>query len=102
MRTQELVVTFLVLGCALTWVSMSDALVGGHQEHAHNECNLTRYPNLCAETLMELGLGNQNVDNNIEALVNKTIFETSLPSSYFAEFKTGEAQPVHSVVAGNQ
>ncbi|RDX74402.1 putative pectinesterase/pectinesterase inhibitor 54, partial [Mucuna pruriens] len=98
MRTQELAITFLVLGCTLTWISTCGAVVGGHLEHAHNECSLTKYPNLCAETLMEFGSGNQNGDN-IVALVNKTIFETNLPSSYFAEFKTQDAQLVHSVVA---
>ncbi|XP_029124862.1 probable pectinesterase/pectinesterase inhibitor 54 [Cajanus cajan] len=75
---------------------MSDAVVGGHL--AHDECSLTRYPNLCAETLMELGSGNHNVDN-VVALVNKTIFETNLPSSYFAEFRTEDAHLAHSVVA---
>nr|KYP41153.1 putative pectinesterase/pectinesterase inhibitor 54 [Cajanus cajan] len=96
MRTQKLVITFSVLACALTLVSMSDAVVGGHL--AHDECSLTRYPNLCAETLMELGSGNHNVDN-VVALVNKTIFETNLPSSYFAEFRTEDAHLAHSVVA---
>ncbi|TKY72931.1 pectinesterase/pectinesterase inhibitor 54 [Spatholobus suberectus] len=75
---------------------MSDAVEG---EHAHSsECSLTRYPNLCAETLMGLGSGNQNVDK-IVALVNKTIFETNLPNSYFTQFKTGAARLAHSVVA---
>ncbi|CAJ1975706.1 unnamed protein product [Sphenostylis stenocarpa] len=89
----------LVLGSAMTWVSMSDAVVvGGHLGHAHNECSLTRYPNLCAETLMQSGSQNQSVDN-ILTLVNKTIFETNLPSSYFAEFRTDDAHLAHSLVA---
>ncbi|KAK7411802.1 hypothetical protein VNO78_03243 [Psophocarpus tetragonolobus] len=98
-KAQKIVVTFLVLGYALSWVSMSDAVVVGHLEHDHNVCNLTTYPNLCAETLMEFGSGKQNIDDNIVSLVNKTIFETNLPSSYFAEFKSENAQPSHSVVA---
>ncbi|KAJ1439975.1 Pectinesterase, catalytic [Sesbania bispinosa] len=99
MRTQELAIIFLVLGCALTQVSMSEAVLGGHPKHDHYECNFTRYPNLCAETLRVSGLGsgNQNVDI-IQTLVNKTIFETNLPTSYFAEFKTDQdAQQTHSV-----
>ncbi|KAJ1437084.1 Pectinesterase, catalytic [Sesbania bispinosa] len=98
MRTQELAIIFLVLGCALTQVSMSEAVLGGHPKHDHYECNFTRYPNLCAETLRVSGLGsgNQNVDI-IQTLVNKTIFETNLPTSYFAEFKTQDAQQTHSV-----
>ncbi|XP_027338373.1 pectinesterase [Abrus precatorius] len=91
MRTQELVITVIVLGSALTWISMSEL------ELAHSECNLTRYPNLCAETLTGLGSGNHNVDN-IVALVNKTIYETNLSSSYFAEFKINDVQEAHSVV----
>jgi len=91
LRTQQLVVTLLVLGSALSWVTISDA---------HNECSLTRYPNLCDKTLMPFGSSNHTVDN-ILALVNKTILETNLPSSYFAEFKADDAHVAHSVVAGN-
>ncbi|ESW10596.1 hypothetical protein PHAVU_009G222700 [Phaseolus vulgaris] len=89
LRIPQLVVTLLVLGRALSWLTISDA---------HNECSLTRYPNLCAETLMQSGSSNHTVDN-ILALVNKTILETNLPSSYFAEFKTADAHVAHSVVA---
>ena len=99
MRTQELVITFLVLGCALTWITMSEATVDSYPEHAHYECSHTRYPNLCAETLMGLSSGNQNV-NVILALVNKTIFETNLPSSYFAAFETQDAKQARLSVAG--
>ncbi|KAK7328655.1 hypothetical protein VNO77_22769 [Canavalia gladiata] len=95
MKTQEFVMTILVLG-VVTWISMAEAVVGGYTEHAHSECNLTRYPKLCAETLTVLGSGNQNVDK-IVALVNKTIYETNLPRSYFSEFKTQDVQEAHSV-----
>lgn len=87
----RVVITFFMLGCALARVSTSD--------HAHSECNLTRYPNLCVETLMGLGSGDDN-NNIIVALVNKTIYETNLPTSYFAELKTRDAQQANSV-AGN-
>lgn len=100
-RTQELLITFFVLGCPLTWVSMSEAVVdNGYPEHAHYECNLTRYPNLCAETLKGLGSGDQNV-NVVLALVNKTIFETNLPSSYFTKFKNQDIAQEAQSVAGN-
>ncbi|KAI4335146.1 hypothetical protein L6164_013819 [Bauhinia variegata] len=57
----------------------------GYPENLHDECSHTRYPNLCVQTLMGMGSGNQSADI-ISHLVNKTIFETMLPSSYFAEF----------------
>ncbi|XLS86044.1 hypothetical protein HN51_036210 [Arachis hypogaea] len=85
-RTQELVmmITFLVLGCALTMAETA-AL-----EHAHHyECTHTRYPSLCDETLKELmSSGNDKNVDIILALVNKTISETNLPRSYFASFET--------------
>ncbi|BAT79997.1 hypothetical protein LR48_Vigan04g019100 [Vigna angularis] len=89
-RTQQFVVTLSVLGSALSWITTSDA---------QNQCSHTRYPDLCAQTLMQFGSSNQSVDHNILALVNKTILETNLPSSYFAEYKTDDEDGAHSVVA---
>jgi len=92
LRTQQFVVTLSVLATALSWITTS---------HAHNDCSLTRYPNLCAQTLMEFGSSNQTVDHNILVLLHKSILETNLPSSYFSEFKTNAEDVAHSVIAGN-
>lgn len=66
------------------------------------ECNFTRYPNLCVETL-NMGLGSgyyQHVDI-VSALVNKTLYETKLPTFDFplftSHFGAQKAQLANSV-----
>lgn len=64
--------------------------------HVQEQCGFTRYPALCARTLA--GLGSVDI---LSALLNKTILETKLPSSYFAHitslFETQGAQHAKSV-----
>ncbi|KAI4344668.1 hypothetical protein L6164_011867 [Bauhinia variegata] len=84
MSLEKLVVCFL-LG-VVTWASISVATMdGGHTEKLQDECSHTRYPNLCVQTLIGMGSGKQSADI-IPDLVNKTMSETMLPSSYYAEF----------------
>ncbi|XP_030530621.1 pectinesterase [Rhodamnia argentea] len=67
-----------------------------HSRHVQEQCGFTRYPALCVRTLARSG----SVDL-LSALVNKTILETKLPSSYFAQiaslFQTQEAQHAKAV-----
>ncbi|MED6224227.1 hypothetical protein PIB30_081880 [Stylosanthes scabra] len=72
---------------------MAEAAAIEHaHDHHHHECTHTRYPNLCDETLKELMMSSgKNDHENVDiilALVNKTMYETNLPTSYFASFET--------------
>ncbi|KAK0571795.1 hypothetical protein LWI29_021703 [Acer saccharum] len=57
------------------------------------ECKFARYPSLCAQTLMGFQLSASSSDYHqnvhvVSALINKTISETKLPTSYFAKFSS--------------
>lgn len=75
------VMFFLFLG---SFSSISLAVIDDN--HIKNQCSVTRYPQLCIDSLK--GLSSDDPDTDfIHALVNKTISETNLiPSSYFAKF----------------
>ena len=90
--------TFIVLVCVLAWASMSMAAMDNYPENVKKECSLTRYPNLCVQTLMAMGSsGHPNNVDIISALVKKTIHETNLSSSYFSELSSQvEAEDSHS------
>ncbi|XVE70786.1 hypothetical protein DITRI_Ditri10aG0098600 [Diplodiscus trichospermus] len=87
---------FWLLGCVL----VCRAATGNFQKHVHEQCDFTTYPTLCVDTMRALGSENQQVDI-VSALINKTIFETRLPTSYFTKFSSNlemeEAQHVNSV-----
>ena len=91
---------FWLLGCALVVPPVCRAATGNYQKHVHEQCRFTTYPSLCVDTMTVLGSANQQVDI-VSALINKTIFETRLPTSYFTKFssnlETEEAQHVNSV-----
>ena len=91
---------FWLLGCALVVPPVCRAATGNYQKHVHEQCRFTTYPSLCVDTVTGLGSGNQQVDI-VSALINKTIFETRLPTSYFTKFSSNleieEAQHVNSV-----
>ncbi|KAF2285117.1 hypothetical protein GH714_037953 [Hevea brasiliensis] len=65
------------LGASFSW---GVPLNVNFQTRVQRECSFTRYPSLCQNTLMEL---KDHPLHIISALVNKTISETNLPSTYF-------------------
>lgn len=100
MKMLEFVV-FWVLGCGLVGVSMSLPAMDGYQKNVQVECRFARYPSLCVETLIGMGSGHKPIDM-IYALVNKTLSETKLPTSYFSistsQFKSHlDAQRAQSI-----
>ncbi|KAJ8767287.1 hypothetical protein K2173_017331 [Erythroxylum novogranatense] len=68
-------VFWLLLGCAFGPTSMLLA-----DQNFQNQCKFTRYPALCLRTFVE---SKAHPEDIMSALVNKTISETKLPSSYF-------------------
>ncbi|XP_030448592.1 pectinesterase [Syzygium oleosum] len=68
--------------CGGASMSLAGAAVEGQEQlrHVQEQCGLTRYPTLCVRTLA--GSGSADI---LSALVNKTILETKLPSSYFSQ-----------------
>ncbi|XP_039066340.1 pectinesterase [Hibiscus syriacus] len=92
---------FWLLGCARAATHGSFAAVsGGYHKHVHEQCRFTRYSSLCADTMAGFVSGNQQVDV-VSALINKTILETNLPTSYFTQLSSNldisEAQHVNSI-----
>lgn len=69
----------------LVVMSMSKVSWGkdsGFDERVRTQCEFTRYPTLCVQTLTELGSGHPSIDF-LYALVNTTVTQTNLPSSNF-------------------
>ncbi|XVF48817.1 hypothetical protein PTKIN_Ptkin03bG0218900 [Pterospermum kingtungense] len=101
MSMLQLSTIFWLLGSALVVVTpVCRATTSNYQKHVLEHCSFTTYPSLCADTMTGLGSGNQQVDI-VSALINKTIFETRLPTSYFTKFSSNleieEAQHVNSI-----
>lgn len=59
-----------------------DASADGFEEHVRRECGFTRYPVLCVNTLMESGQGDHADNTIISILVNKTVSEAELSTSF--------------------
>ncbi|WCJ42884.1 Plant invertase/pectin methylesterase inhibitor superfamily [Euphorbia peplus] len=70
-----------VLGSSLEFIISSSIIDENLQITLEKECNFTRYPRLCFKTVME-DVNDQHV-HIMSVLVNKTISETMLPSSFF-------------------
>ncbi|KAK6273758.1 hypothetical protein POUND7_010841 [Theobroma cacao] len=91
---------FWLIGCALVVTPVSWAAKDSYQKHVHEQCSFTRYPGLCVDAVARLRSGNQQVDI-MSALINKTILETNLPTSYYTKFSSNldieEAQHVNSI-----
>ncbi|XP_065848462.1 pectinesterase [Euphorbia lathyris] len=68
-----------ILGSSLE--SFSAHIDENLQIHLQKECNFTRYPNLCFKTVIN-DASHQHL-HIMSVLVNKTISETMLPSSFF-------------------
>ncbi|XP_073157189.1 probable pectinesterase/pectinesterase inhibitor 54 [Henckelia pumila] len=79
---------FLLLAILPSLSAISWASTNSYTEEISTQCGYTRYPNLCVQTLT--GLGSKNLQNNdfLYALVNKTISQTGLPRSNFAQLST--------------
>ncbi|GKU99999.1 hypothetical protein SLEP1_g12764 [Rubroshorea leprosula] len=95
------VILLLLLGCAsLSFVAMDD-----YHKNVQKRCSFTQYPGLCIDTLLGYGSSNQHTDF-ISALVNKTIYETKLPSSYFTKLSSNldiqENKHVNSILENCQ
>ncbi|KAK8523279.1 hypothetical protein V6N13_113228 [Hibiscus sabdariffa] len=95
---------WLLLGCAQAATHGSFATVhgggGGYHRHVHEQCSFTRYSSLCVDTMAGFVSENRQVDV-VSALINKTILETNLPSSYFTQLSSNlhisEAPHVNSI-----
>lgn len=72
---------FWVLAIAAA-VSSSVATVVVDEQAITTKCGFTPYPTLCAQTIKGFGLGFNNV-HFLTALINKTISESTLPTSNF-------------------
>lgn len=57
------------------------AAIVDNQNHVQFQCSFTRYPHLCVQTLMDSN--HTSVDMMMSVLVNKTMGEIDLPSSFF-------------------
>ncbi|MBA0756915.1 hypothetical protein Gotri_020050, partial [Gossypium trilobum] len=95
----ELITMFRVMGLVLM---VTQGCLAANQKHVDEQCRFTRYSTLCVDTMTGLGSENQKPDI-LSALINKTILETQLPTSYFTKFTTAlhvdEAQHVNSITA---
>lgn len=90
-----------VVACMVLYGGTTTSLAGGVVEgqepsrQVQEQCGFTRYPALCVRTLA--GSGSADI---LSALVNKTILETNLPPSYFAQItslsETQGAQAQHA------
>ncbi|MBA0604094.1 hypothetical protein Godav_016779 [Gossypium davidsonii] len=93
----ELITMFRVMGLVLM---VTQGCLAANQKHVDEQCRFTRYSTLCVDTMTGLGSENQKPDI-LSALINKTILETQLPTSYFTKFTTAlhvdEAQHVNSI-----
>ncbi|KAK1549715.1 hypothetical protein Q3G72_006639 [Acer saccharum] len=74
-------------------VSNSWSSTDGSQNNIFmQECKFARYSSLCAQTLMGFQSSASSDDHQsvhvVSALINKTISETKLPTSYFAKFSS--------------
>ena len=74
-------------------VSNSWSSIDGSQNNIFmQECKFARYLRLCAQTLMGFQSSASSDDHQnvhvVSALINKTISETKLPTSYFAKFSS--------------
>ncbi|XP_021912048.1 pectinesterase [Carica papaya] len=72
--------------CMMFWLLVSLPFWGTsslpiNPKHIETQCKFATYPPLCLQTLNQFGL--THIDDVVSALVNKTILETKLPSSYF-------------------
>ncbi|KAG8635997.1 hypothetical protein MANES_16G089400v8 [Manihot esculenta] len=90
-------IVFWLLGSALEATVSCGAV--NFQARIQSECSFTRFPSLCRNTLMELR--DHSTVHVVSALVNKTISETRLPSSYFqtlsSQLETHDAHLAKSV-----
>ncbi|XP_012484333.1 pectinesterase [Gossypium raimondii] len=93
----EFITMFRVMGLVLM---VTQGCLAANQKHVDEQCRFTRYSTLCVDTMTGLGSENQKPDI-LSALINKTILETQLPTSYFTKFTTAlhvdEAQHVNSI-----
>lgn len=88
---------FRVMGLVLM---VTQGCLAANQKHVDEQCRFTRYSTLCVDTMTGLGSENQKLDI-LSALINKTILETKLPTSYFTKFTpdlhVDEARHVNSI-----
>ncbi|KAL5850740.1 hypothetical protein ACOSQ4_008753 [Xanthoceras sorbifolium] len=77
-----------LLGCVMWGASISSTAMDGYQNYVMKECKFARYPSLCVQTLMRFESPSTQDVHVVSALINKTISETKLPTSYFAKFSS--------------
>ncbi|KAJ4708722.1 Pectinesterase [Melia azedarach] len=75
-----------------------------YQRQIPNKCSFTRFPGLCVQTLVGFQSTKMERVHVVSALINKTISETKIPTSYFSQVHsqlvtvdTQESQRVRAV-----
>lgn len=80
------IILLWLLGASMSWGAMDS---NNYQNQIQKECSFTRFPILCVQTLVgfEITKHQQHI-HLVSALVNKSIDETKLHTSYFSKFSS--------------
>lgn len=80
------IILLWLLSASMSWGAMHS---NNYQNKIQKECSFTRFPILCVQTLMGFeSTKHQQHIHLMSALVNKSIAESKLPTSYFSNFSS--------------